>query len=357
MQNELEAAATNFSEQAKKLQIALYFTHGDQDKAKKMLNDTYRDMIVLKGRFSSASVYGAFIIFINSVYLKVMNSFALVSKSFELADMKTSVDWRNFEKQLDLVLKKGGLDEVFTAQVKENISKNLTIQELTKLINLISINDAIAANHSFQKFLTDVTGFQNIELSLDFESISSLAMEIHSITGMKIPPAELARGQVEEKAGQDIKVEKIEDSMEGKEIRLMLNGALILSPIKGKDIGKVAVGDRIMISILDRNPRAVDVAKAFNAYDSEGNIKPIPGRIVSIKRDENLHLMAIVAKGIYIKIIEEEDNIKVAMDPAYFNHGDKNDPEDAGKNRTMMIILSIIFFFLVGIILFFVFSF
>ena len=56
MTNELETAATNFSEQAKKLQIALYYTHNDQDKAKKMLNDTYRDLIVLKGRFSSASV-------------------------------------------------------------------------------------------------------------------------------------------------------------------------------------------------------------------------------------------------------------------------------------------------------------
>lgn len=357
MNNELEAAASNFSEQAKKLQIALYYTHNDEDKAKKMLNDAYKDMIVLKGRFSSASVYGAFIIFINSVYLKVMNSFALVSKSFELADLKTAIDWRNFEKQLDLVLKKGGLDEVFTTQVRENISKNLTIQELTKLINLISINDAIAANHTFQKFLSDVTGFQNIELSLDFESISSLAMELHSITAMKIPPAELARGQLEEKALQDIKIERIEDSIEGKEIKLMLNGALILSPIKGKDIGKLAVGDRIMISIIDRNPRAVDVAKAFNAYDSEGNMKPIPGRIVSIKHDQYLRIMAIVAKGIYMKIIEEEENIKVAMDPAYYSPGGKHAHDDAKNNRAMVIILSIVFVFLVGIILFFVFSF
>lgn len=357
MTNELETAATNFSEQAKKLQIALYYTHNDQDKAKKMLNDTYRDLIVLKGRFSSASVYGAFIIFFSSVYMKVMNSFALVSKSFELADMKTSMDWRNFEKQLDNILKKGGMDEVFTAQVKENISKGLTIQELTKLLNLISINDAIAVNHSFQKFLSDVTGFQNIELSLDYESVTSLAMELHSITGMKIPPAELARGQMDEKSKQEVKVEKIDDGLAGKEVKLMLNGALILSPIKGKDIAKLAVGDRIMISIIDKNPKSVDVAKAFNAYDSEGNMKPIPGRIVSLKRDDYLHIMAIVAKGIYMKIIEEEENIKVAMDPAYYNQASKNEPEDKGSSKTMMVVLSLVFVVLVGIILFFVFSF
>lgn len=354
MTNELEAAATSFSEQAKKLQIALYYTYNDQDKAKKMLNDAYKDLIVLKGRFLSASVYGAFIIFVNTAYLKVMNSFALVSRSFELADLKTAIDWRNFEKQLDSVLKKGGFDEVFTSQVKENISRGLTIPELTKLLRLIEANDAIAVNHSFQKFLSDVTGFQNIELSLDYETISSLAMELHSLTGIKIPPSELARGQVDEKSKQEVKVEKIEDNIEGKEIKLMLNGALILSPIRGKEIGKLVLGDRIMISIIDKNPRAIDVAKAFGAYDSEGNIKPIPGRIVSIKRDEYLHLMAIVAKGIYMKIVEEEDNIKVAMDPAHYNQGGKIDTEDGAHNRTMMIILAVVFTVLVGIIIFFV---
>jgi hypothetical protein len=162
---------------------------------------------------------------------------------------------------------------------------------------------------------------------------------------------------MDEKAKQDVKVEKLDDGLEGKEVKLMLNGALILSPIKGTDIGKLAVGDRIMISIIDKNPKSIDVAKAFNAYDSEGNIKPIPGRIVSIKRDDYLHVMAIVAKGIYMKIIEEEDNIKVAMDPAYYNQSGKNEPEDKGSSKTMMVILSIVFIVLVGIILYFVFSF
>ncbi|HOP63646.1 MAG TPA: hypothetical protein PK358_03850 [Spirochaetota bacterium] len=356
MGNELETAATNFSEQAKKLQIALYYTHNDEEKSKKMLNDTYRDLVVLKGRFSSASVYGAFIIFVNSVYLKVVNSFFIVSRSFELADLKTSIDWRNFEKQLDDVQKKGGGDDIFAAQVKENIARNLNFQELTKLFKLIELNDAIAVNHSFQKFLSDVTGFQNIELSLDYETSTSLAMEIHSITGAKIPPAELARGQGEEKAAQEVKIEKVDDSLEGKEIKLMLNGALILSPIKGKDIAKLTIGDRIMISIIDKNPRAVDVAKAFNAYDSEGKIKPIPGRIVSIKRDDCLHVMAIVAKGIYMKIVEEEDNIKVAMDPTYFNQSGKTDADESGNSRTMLIILSVVFLLLIGIVLFFVFK-
>ena len=56
MSNELEAAASNFAETTKKMQIALYYTYGDQDKARKMLSDSYKDLVIFKGKFSSASV-------------------------------------------------------------------------------------------------------------------------------------------------------------------------------------------------------------------------------------------------------------------------------------------------------------
>ncbi|HPP06870.1 MAG TPA: hypothetical protein PLW88_05835 [Syntrophorhabdaceae bacterium] len=339
------------------MQIALYYTYGDQDKARKMLSDSYRDIVILKGKFSSASVYGAFLIFVNSVYFKVAHSLVVVSKSFELSDLKTSVDWRNFERQLDLIQKKGGTDDIFSSQVKDNISKRLTIQELTKLVRLIEAKDEITLGHSFQKFLTDVTGFQNIVLSLDYEVTTSLAMELHSITSTKISPAELAKGQSMQAPQPEIKVEKIDEALEGKEVKLMLNGALILSPIKGKDISKLAVGDRIMISIIDKSPKAIELAKAFKAYDEEGNMKPIPGRIISLKKDDYLQIIAIVAKGIYMKIVEEEENIKVAMDPVYYNPSKaKEEEEGTGTSKTFIIVLTTIFIVLVGIIVAFVLS-
>jgi len=100
MPNELEAAASNFSEQAKKHQIALYYTFGDEEKAKKMVNNAYTDLHVIKAYYSSSSVYGAFIIFLNTVYLKAVHAYTLVTRSFDLVDMKTSRDWRSFERML-----------------------------------------------------------------------------------------------------------------------------------------------------------------------------------------------------------------------------------------------------------------
>jgi len=351
MAGDLDTAASNLSEQTKKLQIALYYTYGDEEKAKQMINGSYLDLYVVKGKFSSSSVYGAFILFMNIPYLKLMNSYSIYSKSFEVSDIKTNQDWRNFEKDLINYSKKSGFDEGMTAKIKDSVNKALTIQEITKFSKLIENDDGIAINHNFQKFISDVTGFQNIELSVDYEKISSIAMELNSVTSTKIRSGDLVKEKNNE---EEVSIEKIDDPLEGKEIKLMVNGALILSPIKGKDISTLTVGDRIMISVIDKSPRAIDLLKAFNAYGEEGVTKPIPGRIVSIKHDTVYKLFAIVAKGIFVKIVEEEDFIKVAMDPSFYNSKETEEEVNTKKNKVTMIILSIVFFILICIILYFV---
>ncbi|HNX23763.1 MAG TPA: hypothetical protein PKG60_06915 [Spirochaetota bacterium] len=354
MPSDLESAANSLSEQTKKLQIALHYTFGDEEKAKKMLNGTYLDLYAVKGKFSSSSVYGAFIVFLNTSYIRVVNSYSLISRSFEISDIKTNQDWRNFEKQLVEISKKTGFDEAMTSKLRDSMNKALTIQEITKFAKLIEQDDGIAVNHNFQKFISDVTGFQNVELSVDYEKISSIAMELNSVTSTKISDA--AESAKEKVAEDDIKIEKLDDPLEGKEVKLILNGALILSPIKGKEISELSIGDRIMISIIDKSPRAADLLKAFNAFRDDGSAKPIAGRIVSIKHLTDYKIFAIVAKGIYIKIVEEEDFIKVAMDPTYYNTQSSTDEADGKKNRMLMFILAGVFFVLVTIILLFVFT-
>jgi len=354
MPGDLDSAAGNLSEQTKKLQIALHYTLGDEEKAKKMVNGSYMDLFVVKGKFSSSSVYGAFIVFVNVALLRVVNSYSMISRSFEVSDVKTNQDWRTFEKQLVEISKQSGYDEAMTSKMKDGMGKALTIPEITKFTKLIEQDDGIAANHSFQKFITDVTGFQNVKLSVDYEKTNSIVMELNSVTGTKISNAvEAAKEKITE---AEVKVEKLDDPLEGKDVKLILNGALVLSPIKGKDISELVVGDRIMISIIDKSPKANDVLKAFNAFREDGSPKPIAGRVFSIKHTTDYKIFAIVAKGIYIKIVEEEDFIKVAMDPAYFNTQNPTEEADNKKNKMMILILAGVFFILIAIIMVFVFT-
>lgn len=355
MPNELEAAASNFSEQSKKNQIALYYTMGDQDKAKKMVTGGYSDLYVIKCVFSSSSVYGGFIVFINTVYLKAVSGYIIITRSFDLVDIKTTKDWRAFERLLLDAAKKGEHDEVFSNQVKDGLIKALTIQEISNLSKLLDQDNGIAINRYMQKFISNVAGLQNMELTADYEKISSLSMELHSLTSIKITPDELAKGQSKDQPAE-VEVEKTDDALSGKEVKLILNGALILSPIKGKDISSITAGDRILISLVDKNPKTIDVAKAFNAYDSEKGIKPIPGRVVSIKLDGYYTIYAIVAKGIYVKIIEEETLIKAAMDPAHYMASGSDKDDEKSVSGITLAVLAIVFLVLVGGVIFFVLS-
>ncbi len=356
MSNELKQAASSFSEQSKKYQIAIYYTHGDEERAKQMLAGAIQDLYVVKANFSSSSMNGAFVVFLESSYYKFIHGHILLLKTYELEDLKTTRDWRNFEKQLVEIGERIDYDRTFSNQMRESLASALTIQEITAICRKLDNDDSISVNHDFQKIVSDVAGLQNVEIKLDYEKISSLSMELHSITSRKIPPAELARaGKKPDADGNDIVIQQPDDPLAGKQVKLTLSGALILSPIKGKHISSLHEGDRIMVSLVDKNPKAIDVAKAFNAYDEEGNIKPIPGRIVSITHRDNYVIFVIVAKGIYVKIVEEEDNIKVALDPAYSAAQGEAVVEESKRNGLKVLVLGLVFFTLVAVVLFFVF--
>jgi len=354
-QESLKNATDNLADQAKKLEIASYYTHGDFEKAKNMLAGTYKDAYAIKINFSSSSVYGAALIFINSIYLTVQSIYGVVSHSFTVSEIKTNQDWKEFEKQIGANIALGEHDDVLGAHMRDELTNGIIPQFITDLQKLIDAGEEISVNHHFQKLVTNKLGFQNIKIGVDFEQITSLDMELNSTNSKKIDPYELEKRKREEEnklkekenaaAGND-------DPLQGKEIKLILNGSLILSPIKGRDIGDLIVGDRVMIKILDKSNKAISLAKAFNAYN-DGILKPIAGRIVSIKKISGggYKIFVIVAKGIFLKIEEEEETIKVAMDPATMAADNKS--ESQPMSVPLIITLVSLFLGLVGIVVYF----
>ena len=185
-------------------------------------------------------------------------------------------------------------------------------------------------------------GLQNVQMTVDYEQITSVDMELYSTSSTKISAIEAQKRKEEEEKKKQARISiDDENPLADRDVKLLLQGNVILSPIKGKDIGSVTVGDRIRISITDRNPKAVQVAKAFNAYKDDGTLLPVSGRIVYIKHmaPNGYKIYAIVAKGIYIKIDEEEDNIKIALDQS--NQVAEPEP-GASSSRIILIVLLVI---------------
>ncbi len=337
MPENLETATDSLSDYTRKLEIATFYANGDEERAKQIIAGTLKDIYVIKGRFSSTTSFGAFIAFANSQYLSLNSMYPVISNSFELKDLKTFKDWITFEKDVTDFLKNNEHDDVLGRQFKHTFSSSSTLQFFTELKRLVNDKKDMDVNRFFQQVVQTRMGLQSVNMIVDVEEITSVDMELHSITSSKISeyPA------VKEKTGSDpdIEVETDDDDraiLKGKDVRLLLRGNLILSPLSGREIGLLVVGDRLRINIVDRHEKAVHVLQAFKAIGDEG-ARPITGRIVHLKHraDGGYTIYAIVAKGIYVKIEELEEGIKVAIDTSYM----EAKAEPAGMSRVTMGII------------------
>ncbi|OHD64266.1 MAG: hypothetical protein A2176_01305 [Spirochaetes bacterium RBG_13_51_14] len=323
----LDTAAHSLSDYTKKLEIALFYTNGDEERAKQMIAGNLRDMYVIKGRFSSTTSFGAFIAFFNYFYLTLNSVYPVISDSFSLKDIRTNIDWKTFEKDMAEFLTNNEHDDVLGRQFKSVFISSFNLQFAGDLKKMYNEKGEVEINRLFLQIMQDRMGFQSVNMVVDIEVISSLDMELSSITSQKI--MEFKDHEQEKKDSEpEIEVDTgdDQDALKGKEVKLILRGSLILSPISGREIGLLVMGDRLKVKIADNHTKAIHVAKAFNAYDDDG-MHPITGRIVSIRHrsDGGYTIFVIIAKGIYVKIEELEENIKVAIDTSYMDAGAKPD--------------------------------
>ena len=349
----LNKAVESLADQKKKLDIALHYTHGDAEKGKKMISGVYKDLFVIKARFSASTSFGTFIMFFNIPYSSVVHTFVLITHSYVLEDIKTNQQWRLFEEEIQKMIQTGDYDSEMTSKMRDYLLDAFTIkiggdQRANELRRNLEVNDEIAANRVIKKFIQDRFGFQSIDLSADYEKISSLDMELYSLTSYKI---RLKPSDEAEKKNEEPEIELFKDDeadLKDKDIRLILPASLILAPIKGKSISNVKTGDRLKVNLISSTQKSISLAKAFNAYE-DGKFKPITGRVVSIRHlaDGGYKIFCLVAKGIYVRIEEEEDDIKVAVDE--FDNLQESGTESF--RMQLIFILATVFIILAGIIM------
>jgi hypothetical protein len=346
--NDLDKAINTLSREKDKLDIALYYTHQDKEKAKNMVAGVYKDMFAVKAKFNASTTYGAFLLFFNIPYSSLVSSCEVMSPSYIVDDLKTKSAWRFFEEEIGKIVKSGTHNNEMTIKLSDELVNAFTLklgtdQRASELKKFLEMNDEISANRIIKKFIHDKFGFMNVNLSVDYEQISSLDMELFSTSSKKIDKDALPPEQ--EKKATEIAEEEDDIGIDKKDIQLILHGALVLSPMKGKAIHTLVTGDRIKVN-LDNSTKAITVAKAFKVYE-DGKILPITGRIVSIRHllDGGYKIYCLIAKGIYVKIEEEEENIKIAVDmPEAVKESD--------ISRTNIIIaLSVGFFVILFVVL------
>ncbi|MCX8123070.1 MAG: hypothetical protein N3F66_02775 [Spirochaetes bacterium] len=350
---ENDKAYQNLSEQTRKINIALHYTHGDMEKARQMVAGNYNDLYAIKVRFASSTMFGAFLLFFNHIYKVISGLTLILSPSYTLQNINPEWDWVIFEKEIAELMQKGDYDQVLAKTFRDKLVKSLDVILLNELSRNIESKNEIAIDNLFRKLIQETLALKRVDTLVLYQPISSLAMELHSITIPKLK-SEIVEGQPAKKAEEQVVPSEAEYTpqvgVDG--VKLIIKSALILSPIKGKHISKLSPGDRVMVSIIDTNPQAVKVAQALKAYENE-TFKPVPARITYVKYipQKGYKVYGLIAKGIVVDIDEEEENIKVALDPAYAATIQPQE-EEAKPNYLMMAILIILFGIIIGVLYF-----
>jgi len=168
----LENAAGSLSDYTKKLKIAMFFTNGDEDRAKQMIAGNLEDICVIKGRFSSTQSFGAFIAFFNRYYLTLNSVYPVITDSFNLKELKTSVDWRSFEKDMMNFVGSQPHDDVLGRQFKNVFLSTFTVNFAGELKKLLDGQSEIDINRIFQLMVQDRMGLQGVSMMVDTEYLS-----------------------------------------------------------------------------------------------------------------------------------------------------------------------------------------
>ncbi len=343
MGTEIDDAFQSLSDQTKKLNIAQHYTHGDMEKAKQMIAGNYRDLYVIKVRFSSSTLYGAFIVFFNHIYKHVAGVQIIVSPSYAVLNLDPSNEWQIYDREINELFEKGEHDQVLVRGFKDKLNMMFSIVELNELARYLESRNEIAIDNMIRKAIQNSLGLQRVDTNVYYQTTSSLEMELNSVSSPKLS-IDIIEGRSEKKEPKapyegDQQPESKTPKVGVDGIKLILKSALILSPIKGKDIHKLAPGDRIKVSIIDNNPQAIRVAQALDAYQDD-TFKPVVARVKSVEHrpGPGYKIYGFIAKGILADIDEEEANIKVALDPAYAAAMEQQ-ADDEGKTSYPMIFL------------------
>ncbi len=312
--NELTGKSDNIENA---MQIAMFYTQEDREKSEQMVSGSYMDLYTLKIKFSTPMMYGACIIFLNREFFSLTDFYGIVSQSYSVDDIQIDNNWKDFENEIISNMNKEEHDGDLVLNFLEIIKNGFTLRLIKDILNLIEINDINAVSGLLKKHVLEKLRLQDIKVDFAYEELSSLNMELNSKTSVKLTPGQLFEKENKSDANkiEDIVIEKEDDiSIKSEDIKLILKGDLILDPTRGMHIKGLVVKDCIKVRINDDNPKAPLIAKAFNAF-KDGRMYPIIGKIISYRRKMGggYKIFVEIADGIYIRIDEDESNIKVSF--------------------------------------------
>jgi len=292
-----------------RINIALKYTNGDSDKAKMMAMGSMFDVIVVKGKFTveDQNTSGVFLAFFNFIdeYISAIESVIELNDAF-FSKTKVSDNWNTIYKNIASYEGKEKLNseklngDLYNFFIQLDVWPHVQKEDVNNLAPILL--DII--KECFESLTVDC--------QIDFEKTNSLELELAGIEVMVPLNIENRKRSTEISLDPDSPFGKKITSVES-QAQFIINGSLIISPVRGKLLSELKPNEKIYVLLSDKDQISQRVLDTYKSRDAEGNPRPFLGKIVSVipnEMDKGYIIYIVVAKGIFVKIIEEE-NLKI----------------------------------------------
>ncbi len=162
----------------KKLQMAEKFCNGNTEKAKKLLNGEFDDILIIKGRLSDEEeeVFGLFLLFISRVFYRVVVNFFILTNYTVALQCKPALDWKTFLNRIEKETQNPEFDLKLNQKVNDRLKELLTIKEIFPLLEWMENNKIREIKEKFELLLEKAVRKQKIEVDLEFEDTTSFVL-------------------------------------------------------------------------------------------------------------------------------------------------------------------------------------
>lgn len=263
--------------------------------------------VYIKTRFKSSarSLYGLILLSFNPT--GNIESYHVIASTFsELYQIDLDANWNEYENNI-VQTKWGG-------KYNQNVTRDLQMQ-IESLIE-----DSFQRTHLFDA--SSDYDYGTVE-QIMFDSVKRIIQDKNlklEIAIQEVTEAEIA--EVKEKREQDrlLKYAKTDnkislDSFQLDEGSVLLSATMMLSPVKGKQLSEIRLGDRIMVKLDPTTTNGQHYIDHYNLRD-ETVIRPIPAQVIDIKapsKNDPMQLLLMIEQGVYCKCTEEERQVKLRM--------------------------------------------
>ncbi len=347
----MEQQNETLNEKAKRVEISLKYTGGDIDKAKLMSSGKLQDVVVIKGKFAIAdrNSSGLMIGFVNIINEYISSIRVVMSANTSIFSTVRIFDsWKTLYK--NLVAYEAADDSMDCGKIVNDLLVSFIETDIfpdaqNKNLDFLSV--------SIQDMIKKSTGSEKVKSQFDIEMSSSLDVDLAGINIM-LPcpdeePAEQQPAAAPQKPKAETAFQKKLDAIE-ENATYIIEAVCVLSPVKGKHIGEIESGERILVVLSAKDSMSDRIIDAYKARGEDGQPLPIVGRVIEKVANEEGRgyiLYALVAKGIYAKIVEEE-SVKIQTEITKASM-DGNDPEkdETYKNKIFNYLIYGLFIMLI----------